>query len=213
MRYISKLPFTNIYKEAHFQSEVISQIVYGETYKVLEKRINWAKIELDFDAYTGYVPNNIIESPFEGNLPIYDKLNRNEAIVRTLKQKQKLASFAHSMLGVPYVWGGRSTFGVDCSGFVQLCYKEIGIQIPRDAYQQAGLGIDITRDFEIFDLLFFQAHYEKKNKVTHVGIFWEDNQIIHASGKVRMDKLVEKNIHDGEKISHKWLGAQRVLRT
>ncbi len=157
MRYISKLPFTNIYKEAHFQSEVISQIVYGETYKVLEKRINWAKIELDFDAYTGYVPNNIIESPFEGNLPIYDKLNRNEAIVRTLKQKQKLASFAHSMLGVPYVWGGRSTFGVDCSGFVQLCYKEIGIQIPRDAYQQARLGIDITRDFEIFDLLFFSS--------------------------------------------------------
>jgi gamma-D-glutamyl-L-lysine dipeptidyl-peptidase len=96
-------------------------------------------------------------------------------------------------LNSPYLWGGRTPFGIDCSGFTQMVYKAIGIPIKRDAYQQIdhGENIDFVESAKPGDLAFF---VNKEGKVHHVGIVLKNQQIIHASGFVRIDKLDNNGI-------------------
>ncbi len=95
-------------------------------------------------------------------------------------------------LNAPYMWGGRTPLGVDCSGFVQVVYKLMGIDIPRDAWQQAQEGKEVKKFSEIRpgDLAFF----DNKEDIVHVGILLGNEQIIHASGKVRIDSITRKGI-------------------
>ena len=97
---------------------------------------------------------------------------------------------AFQWLNAPYLWGGKTLMGVDCSGFVQTVFKLYGIKLKRDAYQQAEQGelTDISHS-QAGDLAFFQ---NEKQKITHVGIVLEGPTIIHASGKVRIDQLDKK---------------------
>lgn len=96
----------------------------------------------------------------------------------------------------PYLWGGKSIFGIDCSGFTQTVYSICGYTIARDASMQAKDGVEIKslEEAQVSDLLFF----EKENKITHVGILLSNNRIIHASGRVRIDKVDEKGIYNEE---------------
>lgn len=91
-------------------------------------------------------------------------------------------------LNTPYLWGGRSVSGIDCSGFSQQVYRFFGIALPRDAYQQAALGesIGFLQETRCGDLAFFD---NAEGKITHVGILLSSNQIIHASGQVRIDNI------------------------
>jgi len=100
---------------------------------------------------------------------------------------------AFKFLNAPYLWGGRSVFGIDCSGFVQIVFKIHGIPLPRDAKDQAKVGeiFESIDDIVQGDLVFFD---NKEGKITHVGIALNNNQIIHASLSVKIDKLDQNGI-------------------
>ena len=118
--------------------------------------------------------------------------------------KNKLRQNALIFLNAPYLWGGRSPLGIDCSGLTQIVYRLQGIDLPRDAYQQAKVGTTLSfiEESEVGDLAFFD---DKEGKVIHVGIILEDNHIIHASGKVRIDRIDQQGIFNTEigKHTHK----------
>ena len=112
----------------------------------------------------------------------------------------------------PYLWGGRNPFGIDCSGLVQVCYKIIGVNLPRDAYQQAELGhsLSFIEEAQPGDLAFFD---NEDGRIIHVGILLENNQIIHASGKVRIDRIDHQGIFNDETndYSHRLRIIKRVI--
>lgn len=106
---------------------------------------------------------------------------------------------ALSYLNSPYLWGGKSPFGIDCSGFTQLVYRFHDINIPRDASQQVDLGRLVEfEEIQDGDLAFF---HNSKGNITHVGIIDGKGNIIHASGYVRIDKFTEKGIENSENNS------------
>jgi hypothetical protein len=106
----------------------------------------------------------------------------------SLPNRKNVANMAKSYHRAPYLWGGKSCFGCDCSGFVQTIYNMNGISIKRDASQQAREGETVNLIDEALsgDLIFFDNH---EGDIIHVGILIEDQQIIHASGYVRIDKI------------------------
>ena len=111
----------------------------------------------------------------------------------TQKNEKAIIRITHRFLNTPYLWGGRSVFGIDCSGFTQVIFKCMGIPIMRDAYQQAsqGEGIGFLQEVKCGDLAFFD---NSEGKITHVGILLNDREIIHSSGKVRVDKIDSQGI-------------------
>ena len=93
-----------------------------------------------------------------------------------------------SYLNVPYLWGGKSVFGIDCSGFSQQVFRYFGKKLPRDSGDQAKQGEDVgfLEETKAGDLAFFD---NAEGTITHVGILLNNNEIIHASGKVRIDTI------------------------
>jgi len=107
--------------------------------------------------------------------------------------EQLVVRLTTQWLNAPYLWGGRTPLGVDCSGFVQVIFKLMGIDLLRDARLQAGQGIKVKslKQSRCGDLAFFRNN---KKKITHVGVLLSPSQIIHASGRVRVDNIDEKGI-------------------
>ena len=125
-----------------------------------------------------------------------------------------LIKIARRYLYAPYLWGGRSPFGIDCSGFSQIVFKMLGIALPRESAQQVEVGetVDFVEQSQAGDLAFFE---DRKGRLSHVGILLEDRKIIHASGQVRIDKIDHFGIFnvDTEKYTHKLRIVKRVLPT
>jgi gamma-D-glutamyl-L-lysine dipeptidyl-peptidase len=107
-------------------------------------------------------------------------------------------------LNAPYLWGGRSIFGIDCSGFTQMVFRQFGIRLKRDAWQQAEQGelLGFIQEARAGDLAFFD---NDEGRITHVGIMLDNNRIIHASGMVRIDVIDNQGIFNRElnKYTHK----------
>lgn len=123
-----------------------------------------------------------------------------------------LIRIAKKYINTPYLWGGRSPFGIDCSGFTQVVFKLMGIKIPRDASDQVQMGqiVDFVELAREGDLAFFE---NKEGRIHHVGIMYGDRQIIHASGQVRIDTLDHEGIYneDTRKYTHRLKYIKRIL--
>lgn len=236
-------------------SEMVSQVIFGEHFIIIEKTKKWSKIRLSFDGYEGFIDNkqyeeitedlftkleneksiysgelidfistsenNLTTIPIGARLPFYSKqhfkINTTRftfegSTVNGKLNKKTIIETAYLFLNTPYLWGGKTPFGIDCSGFTQTVYKLCGYKLLRDAKQQATQGevLSFIEECEPGDLAFFD---NEEGNITHVGIIMNDYNIIHAHGKVRIDKLDHSGIYniDTQKHSHRLRVLKKVI--
>lgn len=242
------LAMTPLRKEPKHQSEMTSQMLFGETAEILELRDDWLKIELHHDKYIAWAELNAltilkvnceftkrvfikdactklkfqigdhdspIYLPLGTAIPITSEDHYHYTVeIKNLKvtadkqifhetlpaSKDNLVKHIKKFINIPYLWGGRTANGVDCSGFTQMIFKMFGFQLLRDAYQQANQGKPISFDRrQTGDLVFFM---NDETKYTHVGVLLSPDQIIHASGQVRTDVFDQKGIYRSSAKKH-----------
>jgi len=139
--------------------------------------------------------------------------------LKSLEINQKnLISTAKSFMGLPYLWGGTSAKGVDCSGFTKTIYFLNGVLLPRDASQQVNVGelVDTENGFDNIlpgDLLFFgrKADGDKKERATHVGMYIGDTEFIHSSGMVKINSLDSSRENFSEYRFKSFIRAKRII--
>lgn len=227
------LSFIPMRAESSDRSEQVSQLIFGETYEVLEENEKWFFIEASFDQYRGWIDKKQFSPQvFEVDthrvfaFPSALQAFENKYILmplgafvpedfqgQLLTLNEALALFK-TYIGIPYVWGGKTNFGYDCSGFTQSFFKTLGISLKRDAYQQATEGTDVMllSEAKTGDLAFFD---NADGRITHVGIILENNgtfEILHASGELRIDILDHQGINKkSEGYSHNLRLIRRIL--
>lgn len=220
---VTNVPVMPLRAEPSHKSEMISQAVFGECLeKEIVNADGWVKVRLQYDGYEGWVSDSHLDTitkeqfdrPFTlvstgwqsvvtvKGLPVHlpygcllqqdDSVQPGEGIV-PFQPLEDWEPVARTFLNTPYLWGGKTVFGADCSGFTQTVYKLLGIRLLRDAYQQATQGTDVSliQEARSGDLAFFD---NSEGRITHVGILLNDHQIIHASGKVRIDPIDHQGI-------------------
>jgi cell wall-associated NlpC family hydrolase len=241
------------------KSEMVTQLLFGENYFVLEEKDEWIKIKNANDNYESWINqkqfNSIKETTFNAIqnkaktittdlfsivrnkitnqnfpvpmgscLPFYQdgkfiieeqsEYNIDASCVKTnfKSDVDNLIQTSFMYLNSPYLWGGKSCWGIDCSGFTQICFATQGIYLPRDAFQQAELGtpLSFVEEAKPGDLAFFD---NEEGKIIHVGIILNDAHIIHASGKVRIDRFDHFGIFHSErkKYSHQLRVIKRIF--
>ncbi|WP_452221982.1 C40 family peptidase [Lacinutrix salivirga] len=234
---ICNLSIVSLRFEPTDSCELVSQVLYGEHFKILEVRKSWSRIRLAFDNYEGWIDNKqyVEISEEEYNTLQSQKIKLSTDLIEFVQDKDNqlypislgsslsaLSILSHSFdgnfsteknkksnlintaflyLNAPYLWGGKTPFGIDCSGFTQMVYKLNGYTILRDASQQAtqGEALSFIEESEPGDLAFFD---NSEGNIVHVGIIMEDNYIIHAHGKVRIDRLDHTGIYNAERRMH-----------
>ena len=224
------------------KSEIVSQILFGEHFEILEQLKQWSRIKMQYDDYEGWVDSKQYQIISESN---YSQLSEDAVVLNAdlveyitapnnvllpvtlgaslsflnhgdintsnynfegtkisgTKTKDCLLNTAFMYLNAPYLWGGKTPFGIDCSGFTQMVYKLNGYKLMRDASQQSkqGEALSFIEESEPGDLAFFD---NEEGNIIHVGIIMDDNYIIHASGKVRIDRLDHLGIYNAETNKH-----------
>ncbi len=250
---ICNLAIVPVRLEPSHRSEMVSQLLFGEHFEILETAKGWVKIKIYFDSYEGWIDekqyqqisesefgmlsskdiilnadlieyisgkdNLLFPIPLASTLSFLDshQINTSEFSFEGLKAsgtqpKSNILKTAFMYLNTPYLWGGKTPFGIDCSGFVQMVYKLNGYKLFRDAYQQATQGevLSFIEEAEAGDLAFFD---NDEGKIVHVGILMNDNYIIHAHGKVRIDRLDHLGIMnvDTKRHTHKLRVIKKII--
>jgi hypothetical protein len=234
------------------KSEMLSQVLFGEKYIIIDQSVKWLKIKTLFDDYTGWIDmdhlqhseseddkqGNVLLKPLlcykpdktkivlEPGCEIYDPdfqkktflagntvyTSSPELNVTFVTNSDSLTDTALKFINSPYIWGGRIPSGIDCSGLTQLVYKMHGIKIPRDSWQQAGIGepVSFINDSKPGDLAFFD---NEKGNISHVGMIFSGGLIIHASGRVRIDSIDHQGIFKQEigGYSHRLRMIKRIM--
>lgn len=234
---ICNLSIVPLRLEASDTSEMVSQVLYGDLFKIIEMRKSWCKIRLAFDKYEGWIDtkqyfeitkdvyddlrhetpklsSDLIEFVQDKNKQLYSialgsqinglsvlEHNFEGLFFEEKKKKGNIIATAFNYLNTPYLWGGKTPFGIDCSGFTQMVYKLNGYKLLRDAAQQATQGdaLSFIEESEPGDLAFFD---NAEGSIVHVGIIMHDNYIIHAHGKVRIDRLDHSGIYNVDTNIH-----------
>lgn len=134
------------------------------------------------------------------------------SVVTNIGDKKQLIQTASLYLNAPYLWGGKTPLGIDCSGLTQMTYRLHGISIPRDASQQAQVGdtLSFIDESEPGDLAFFD---NEEGNIIHVGLLMENHYILHAHGKVRIDRIDQTGIYnlDINQHSHKLRMIKKII--
>ena len=224
---ISKLSAIALRKVPRHSSEMVNQLLYNETYTVLDKTQEWVLIQTDFDHYEGWIQakqfmgigdddykklkNNkfhLVQKPIVEHKGLFISLGTplyetHPDAVEMPKEfhPEMIVDYAKMLLNAPYLWGGRTAFGIDCSGLVQVCARLAGMILPRNASQQVKEGelVYFLQETQLGDLAFFG---DEDGVITHVGIIMGNEQIIHCSGQVRIDYLDQTGIFNKEKNEH-----------
>ncbi len=149
----------------------------------------------------------------EGKFSIKESTYSYEGLIaRPEPSTSKIIEYVYLYLNAPYLWGGKTPFGIDCSGLAQMVYKLAGISLYRDTNQQYEQGeiIHLISEALPGDLAFFD---NEESEINHVGIILPENKIIHASGKVKTDDLDHQGIydHDTDKYTHKLRLIKRII--
>ena len=154
--------------------------------------------EVDYNGHIMFVPFGSSLSAFKNGKAFWRKNSVHfKGKVWDPEEKKitpKLVKqIAFKFLNTSYLWGGKSVFGIDCSGYTQMVYKFLNRQLARDAWQQAGQGVVVNflQEAHCGDLAFFD---NEEGRITHVGILLNEHEIIHSSGKVRIDKIDTQGI-------------------
>lgn len=228
--------------------EMVSQLLFGEHFKILEERGKWSRIRIAFDSYEGWIDNRQFKKieeehyhQLDENVPEYsadlveylvDDQNRftsipmgavvNSASILNQKfdgnvlsgkrEKSELIETSFLYLNTPFLWGGKTPFGIDSSGLTQMVYRLNGYSLLRDSSQQArqGEALSFIEESEPGDLAFFD---DSEGKITHVGIMMQDNFIIHVDGKVRIDRIDHSGIFnlDSRKHTHQLRVIKKII--
>ena len=179
--------------------------------KIISK-IDFDDLKIGRDKFSLNITDFIIKGLEPTIVPLGSSINSCQYLDYKFKGKTSefikdydIIKIAMKFLNAPYLWGGKTPFGIDCSGFTQMVYKINNIRLDRDASQQANQGTLISKkEIKSGDLAFFG---ETENSITHVGIMLNKTKIIHAFGKVRIDNVNLIGIlksNEGE-VTHKLL--------
>jgi hypothetical protein len=249
------LSIVPIRAEPSDKSEILSQLLFGDCFEIIEQTDKWVQIKTCFDEYLGWIDSkqftsikscllqsgdqvsilglkayhevvkistgeklrlvagSCIPKPFKDKFFLGTEEYQLEAdsTISDADFSSSVIDYAKFYLHAPYLWGGKSLFGIDCSGLTQVVFRMLGKQLKRDAWQQAEQGtvVNFLQEARAGDLAFFD---NAEGKVTHVGIMIDEQHIIHASGRVKIDPIDGQGIYslDLKRHTHKLRIIKRI---
>lgn len=182
--------------------DLLAQLTIGDEAYIIGFNCGWYKVK--YDGQTGYIRSDLLALT---EAPAANSQNSVGEAPVVISAGQKLVNYSMDFLGIPYVWGGTTTKGFDCSGFTQYVFRDMGYKLKRTAEKQYSQGTSVRRnELEVGDLVFFGNTYASSSAVTHVGIYIGNNEFIHAGGNnVKITSM------DDDYYAVRYVGAKRVI--